>query len=200
MPRAHAGTYTVGGVTYPSQYAYRKALAAERELSVHAYRNVVRAERTFEKLGSRGHSAYSRVLDALSYMRRGMPATEAARKAGTTTKTLSKYGGDAIAREGRRIIARSEDSLIRHMRVPADSGVVDTYVHGSREASLVSRYWKAVQQYIETGDFSGIAALAGKKITVNGRKVTLPTDRQTVDRLILSGEADIPDIYLEAAA
>jgi len=200
MPRAHAGPYTVRGITYPSQYAYRKALAAERELSVHAYRNVVRAERTFEKLGERGSSAYSRVLDALSYIRRGTSATEATRMAGTTTKTLFKYGGDAVAREGRRIVARPEDSLFRLMRVPTDSGVVETYVHGSREASLVSRYWNAVRYYDETGDFSGVAALAGKKVTVNGRKVKLPTDRRAVDRLILSGEADIPDIYLEAAA
>ncbi|MCL5283437.1 MAG: hypothetical protein M1330_01810, partial [Armatimonadetes bacterium] len=77
MPRAHAGTYTTAGKTYSSQYAYRKALAAERGMPVAAYRATRSAERFLDKLGVRGSRAYDRTLEALSLMRKGATASQA---------------------------------------------------------------------------------------------------------------------------
>ncbi|MGC8669487.1 MAG: hypothetical protein ACP5VE_15375 [Chthonomonadales bacterium] len=201
MPRRIAGWYTVNGVTYPSQYAYRKALAQSRGLSVAAYRREISAQRRFERLGMRGRLAYDRAIEALGLMRReGLTATQAARRTGTTTGSIQKYASDAVYTIGRRIVAKPEDGLLRRMMVPTGSGVVTTYVRGSREASLVSQYWNGVRKYIETGDFSDIAALSGKRVTVHGRKVALPTDRASVDRLVRAGEMDIDDIYPGVAA
>ncbi|MCL5283110.1 MAG: hypothetical protein M1330_00120 [Armatimonadetes bacterium] len=71
MPRKIAGAYTTAGKTYSSQYAYRKALAEQRGMSVVAYRATRSAERFLDKLGVRGSRTYDRTLEALSLMRKG---------------------------------------------------------------------------------------------------------------------------------
>jgi hypothetical protein len=191
----------VNGVTYPTQYVYRKALAQSRGMPVAAYRREMSAQRYFERLGVRGRLAYDRALEAIGLMRReGISATQAARRTGVTTGSIRKYASEAVDVIGRRIRAKPEDRLLRRMRVPTESGVVTAYVRGSRESSLVSRYWNAIRKYEETGDFSDIAALSGKRITVNGRKIELPTGRDSVDKLVRAGEMDIDDIYQELTA
>ena len=201
MPRAHAGTYTINGVTYPSQYAYRKALAQSRGMPVVAYRKERSAERYFEGLGVRGRSAYDKTLQALGLMRReGLSATQAAHKVGTTTGSLRKYAGEAVELSGRRIAVKAGDRMLRRMTVPTESGTVTAYIRDSREASLISRYWSAIRKYERTGDFSDVAALSGETITVQGRKLNLPTNQTLVDQMIRAGEMDIDDIYQGVAA
>ena len=187
MSRKIAGAYTINGITYPSQYAYRKALAAERGMSVAAYRTTRSAERFLGKLGVRGSRAYDRTLEALSLMRKGATASQAAKKAGTTTKSIAKYGKGAVERHGRRLVARDSDTLPRRMQMLMPDGIErNVIVRNSREAELLGRYANALQKY-QQGDRDALKPFEGKTVTVNGKKVPLVTDPETVDTLTRAG-------------
>ena len=201
MPRAHAGAYTVNGIAYPSQYSYRKALAAERGMSVVAYRATRSAERFLDKLGVRGSRAYDRTLEALSLMRKGASATRAAKRAGATTKSIAKYGRGAVERHGRRLVARDSDTMPRRMQVLMPDGIErNVIIRNSREASLLANHANALRRYLNTGDATELEKFQGKAVTINGKKVPLVADTATIDKLTRAGVIDEYEPYERSLA
>src|SRR2546423_15700078 len=92
-----AGPFTRGGVTYPSQAAYRKALAAREGYTSRAARAAdVKSVRLLESLTSSQKKSRANALRAISLSREtGLPVSKAARAAGVSLDTVRKYGGEA---------------------------------------------------------------------------------------------------------
>ena len=187
MPRRIAGPYTVKGVTYSTQYAYRKALAQSRGLPVTAYRATRSLERFLDNLGKRGNRTYNRTLEALNLMRKGMSAIEAAKRAGTTTKSIAKYGGGAVERLGRRLKVMEFDTLPRRMQFLMPDGVErNVIVSNSRDAETLGRYANALQKWMQ-GDKNALKSFEGRTVKVNGKRIELVTDPETLNTLTRAG-------------
>lgn len=188
--------FTRGGITYPSQAAYRRALAAREGFASRAARaKVVKAERQLQKLSAPQRQARSRALGAVSLIRQGAPVKKALETAGTTRSSLLKYGGDAVKREGRAITVAAADTLPRRMRVLRPDGVRFETVLSSQDASRLSAYWAAVKEYVRRGDPGALQQFEGASVTVKGQKVPLITDRETLNRMVAAGELDFEDLY-----
>jgi len=203
MPRAHAGPYTVRGITYQSQYAYRKHLAESAGIDrVREYRKTRHIEVELDRLSKSQHKARERALKVLTDMRvHNFTWEQALKTEKTTAKTVKKYAGDALQREGRRIVAKAEDSIPRRMWVPNEFGFGKTkeVILSSKDAHNLGLWWNAVRAW-RRGNRSKMDALAGVEITVRGQRRPLPTSDEALRRLEEAGELDIDDIYEELLA
>jgi hypothetical protein len=153
----------------------------------------VRTARQFAALSGRQRAAYERTVEARRYMRAGDSLSVAARRAGTSPRTVKRYAGSDLGKRGRRWRV-TRDRAYRPMRVLTNTGVevVDT---SRRDASTVGRHWSAVGHYLEHGDDSELRKFRG--VTVNGYE--LETDLDVIDELAARGELDFEDIYELAA-
>jgi hypothetical protein len=153
----------------------------------------VRTTRQFAALSGRQRAAYERTVEARRYMRAGDSLTVAARRAGTSPRTVKRYSGSDLGKRGRRWrIAR--DRAYRPMRILTNTGVEVLSV-SRRDASIVGRHWAAIGRYLQNGDDSELRRLRG--VTVNGYE--LETDLDVIDELAARGELDFEDIYELAA-
>jgi hypothetical protein len=128
-------------------------------------------------------------------MRAGDSLTAAARRAGTSPRTVKRYAGSDLGRVGGRYrIVR--DRAYRPMRVITNTGVEVIGV-SRREASMLSRYRRAIGVYASTGEDAELRRFAGK--TAGGYE--LETDLDVIDELAARGELDdyFHDIYELAA-
>ena len=126
-------------------------------------------------------------------MRAGDSLTVAARRAGTSPRTIKRYAGSDLGKRGGRWrIAR--DRAYRPMRILTNTGV-EVVDASRREASTVGRYWSAIGRYLQDGDDSELRKL--RSVTVHGYE--LETDLDVIDELAGRGELDFEDIYELAA-
>jgi hypothetical protein len=132
---------------------------------------------------------------ALARMRRkGLTASQAVEVEGTTIANLEKYVGPALNKRGRDYVAKPSDDLLRPpMRFLDVKGVRWIDVRGSKAASLISYYWKAVG-----------AALKGEpkdlkkfdKRLLPGTKLEFFTNLKAIRHLQDAGELEgIKEIY-----
>jgi hypothetical protein len=121
--------------------------------------------------------------------------TDAAREAGTTTKSVLKYAGSAITKENGRYGVKPEDTLTRRILVPYSDGPQFATIRNSKDATLLSRYWTAVKEWRSTGDDSLLKPFENKTVTVKGQLVKLLTDPEELSILERGGEFDFVDIY-----
>jgi len=185
-----------GGIPYPTQYAYRQALAQKLGFSsVYEHRQAQAAQRAraaLDALAFSERSARSRALDAVKRARNlKVSLSEAARLAGTTLESVKKHAAPALTKVGGRWQVKPSDRIPRQTTFLTPGGKESGILLSSREASLYGRYLNAVKEYQATGDPSSLKRLEGKWIRVDGKKRPLLTDPQEIDRLTRAGETDI---------
>lgn len=191
-----AKPFTRGGITYSSQAAYRKALAARQGFASRAARTkVVKAERSLASLTKSQRQARGRVLDALSLIREGVPINKAVERAGTTRSSLARYGGDAVRREGGRLVISDTDTLPRRMKVVTPDGVRFETLLSGRDARIVGQYSADLKRYLLTGDASLLRKWQGVTVTARGKQVPLASDPADLQDLARAGELDFDDLY-----
>jgi len=132
-------------------------------------------------------------------MRSGSSLRRAAREAGTTLATIRRYAGPTVYREGRRWRVRRNDRLLRRMRWIVETGVITIDVTDSTTAARISRYWSAVQRYVETGTDQELRQFRGKTIRIQKKDYYFVTDMRVLDELAHLGEISFETIYSEAA-
>lgn len=163
-----------------------------------AGRRGIAPERAADVVERFARPGYLRSLEALDYVRDGLPLRSATRRADTTPATTLKYVGRALRKtptgEWR---ARASDRLPRIMRALAPEGEIRVLVTDSQQATSISRYGHAVDKWRRTGDRRGLDELKGQTVTtLDGRRVPLVTDEVTLRRLSDAGEfVDMDDIY-----
>jgi hypothetical protein len=99
-----------------------------------------------------------------------------------------------------RYEAKPIDRILRVVVVPTRKGLREIGVRDSRQASLIGRYWTAVERYRDTGDASALREFRGKHVTdAAGKRIRLLTDRGTLDRLGSAGLLSFETLYARAA-
>jgi hypothetical protein len=67
----------------------------------------------------------------------------------------------------------------------------------SRQATLVSHFWRALHHYQSTGDTTGLRAFRRTAVTdAGGKRVPLLTDLASLDRLGEAGAFSFESIYV----
>jgi hypothetical protein len=139
--------------------------------------------------------SFPKVTRALSKMRAGASLRKASRESGVAARTVLKRATSALRKnKSGRYIATS-DRLIRVLMIPTPQGPLEINVRGLRPASLLGRYWIAVDRYYETGDTS-VKKFEDQSITaVDGTKYPLLTDLDVLNRLGYAGVFSFESLY-----
>lgn len=137
-----------------------------------------------------------RVARALTQMREGLSFSAAARRVGTTPRTIKRYAASALRQQASgRYRATKSDRLGRPMRMILEDGLDTVLVRSGRQATLLSRHAHAVHHYLKTGDARPLRAFQGKTITASGQRISFLTDVDVLERLAQVGEVRYEDIY-----
>lgn len=154
---------------------------------------------------ARERETRSRVHEALSIARQhpGRSLSWAARRGGTTLKTIVRHEPTAIERApSGRYWVRPADRGVRVMPV-VSGGVVypRVAIRGSRQSSLDGRHLDAIYTFLKTGDDRPLRRLTGRAVTgrlEDGvlRRFELETDPDVIAQLAFSGE--LSDLVVES--
>jgi hypothetical protein len=158
-------------------------------------------------LEPRTHNQYDtqrRVLDALSEKRRNpkLSLSAAAKRVGTTVKTIRSYAGPALEVRSGRIDVKAADRIARTLQILTPSGLETVTVRNSRDATRVSRHHHAVRHALLTfgTDTQALERFAGKTLRAGGKTYTFVTGYSTLVRIARAGEVYFLDIYGPASA
>jgi hypothetical protein len=145
---------------------------------------------------------WDRVLSAISKMRRDkISLTQASRDAGTSPRTVTKWGKSALRkRKNGKYATKATDNLLRLVMIPTPDGTREIAVRGSKQVSLLAEYWNALHRYLQTGDASQLNKFLGKHIKdANGVDVPLLTDLPVLNRLGAAGVLSFESLYARSA-
>jgi hypothetical protein len=146
---------------------------------------------TLARLPEAAQSQRQAAFKVLATMRRGgLNLGTAARRERLPVHVVEYYAKDALVGTGRRAQATASDRMYRRMTIISGGRPVDVDVRGSRQASLVGKYWNAFQRYLE-GDYEALSPFAGQ--TVGGYE--LETAPDVLDELARQGGFDFDSIY-----
>jgi hypothetical protein len=121
----------------------------------------------------------------------------ASKEFGIDPEMVLKFGRSALRKQkSGKYIAKKTDRLLRMMSILTPKGRSQTSVRDSRQASMLGRYWAAVQRYLQTGDDSALHEFQGKKITDASRKRhPLITDLNQLNTLGSAGVLSFESLY-----
>lgn len=141
-------------------------------------------------------SPKQRALSALALMRHGKSLNRAAKLAHTSPATIKKYAGTAVRRQPRGVYTpRLSDHIDRPMRFLTPSGVTAITVRDSHSASLIGKYWNAVDRFLVTGQRDALNRFRGERVRVGKRTYPFVTDPLVLERLANAGEVRFEAIY-----
>jgi hypothetical protein len=153
-------------------------------------------------LNPRTHNQYDtqrRVLDALSEKRRNpkLSLSAAARRTGTTVKTIRNYAGPALEIRSGRIDVKPVDRIARTLQILTPKGLQRVLVRNSRDATRISKHHHAVRQALLSfgTDTRALKRFEGKTFKAGGKTYTFVTDYPTLTRLARAGDVNFLDIY-----
>jgi len=143
-----------------------------------------------------------RVFDAIALKRRAnrqkmrLSTSEAARRSGTTLKTMRRYAPSAIVERDGRVEVKATDRIPRRMKFLTDKGEIVVTV-SSRDATRIADHHAAVFRCVATGgrDVSRLQPFVGKTIKTKGQVYTFVTDPKTINRLYRAGAISFLDVY-----
>jgi hypothetical protein len=146
--------------------------------------------------------ARRRVLDAIALKRRQphLSMTAAAKRSGTTLRTVKQYAADALEIRSGRLDAKRIDKLRRNLRFFTDAGQVEIVVSNSRDARRIALYHNALRRFLVSGDDSRLKKFAGKSVRADGGSYRFVTDHRAINRLARAGEIHFLDIYASPEA
>jgi hypothetical protein len=112
------------------------------------------------------------------------------RKIGTKRKSVLKK------RKNGRHVAKPTDTRLRKLLIPTPESACEVAIRGSRQASLLGKYWRVLQEYFHTGDASTLRRFKNKSVTdASGKRHLFLTDLNQLDRLASAGVLSFESIY-----
>jgi hypothetical protein len=134
-------------------------------------------------------------------VRLGTTLTQASRKFRIDPRVVRQQARPALRKlRNGRWAAKKSDRLLRVLPLPSREGLIDFGVGDSRQATVIGKYWNAVDLYLKTGDDSGLHAFQGKHIIdADGKRVPLMTDIHELDRLGSAGNLSFESLYARVA-
>jgi len=155
----------------------------------------------FFAMSERDRDLWRNIGQAVTEMKAGSSRRQAAQKFGLDPRKVSQLAGPALRklRTG-RWVARPDDRLLRVLLIPTRRGLSEVGVRDSRQASLLGRFWTAVDRYRDTGDGSALREFRGQHIVdASGKRVRLLTNLPELDRLGSAGVLSFESLYARAA-
>jgi len=155
----------------------------------------------FFAMSEQQQDIWKNVGQAVTEMRAGASRSQASRKFHLDPRKLSELARPALRklRNGRRA-AKSYDRLLRVLALPSRKGLIEVGTRDSRQATVIGKYWTAVDRYRDTGDASALREFRGKHvIDANGRRIRLLTDLHELDRLGSAGVLSFESLYAKVA-
>jgi hypothetical protein len=138
------------------------------------------------------------VAQVISKMRaEHLSLPKASKEIGVDPAVVLKLGRSALRKQRNgQYVARKADRLLRVLSVLTPEGRREVAIRDSRQASLLGKYWAAVQRYLQTGDDSVLHELTGKKVIDASRKRhVLITDLAQLNRLGSAGVLSFESLY-----
>jgi len=144
---------------------------------------------------------WDKIGQVTTEVRLGATLTQASRKFGIDRRLVSRLGKPAFRKlNNGRWAAKKSDRLLRVLPLPSREGLIDIGVGDSRQATVIGKYWNAVDLYLNTGDHSGLHAFQGKHIVdTDGKRVLLMTDIRELDRQGSAGNLSFETLYARVA-
>jgi hypothetical protein len=155
----------------------------------------------FFAMPERDQEFWANVGQMVTEVRAGASRRQAARKFGLNPQRLPQAARQALRKlRNGRWVARPHDRLLRVLVFPERKGLREVGVRDSRQASLLGKYWTAVERYRDTGDASALKEFRGKYIVdANGKRHRLLTDHRALDHLGSAGVLSFESLYARAA-
>jgi hypothetical protein len=141
---------------------------------------------------------WDRVLGVVSKMRREkISLTQASRDAGISPRTVTRWGKTALQKQKNgKYTARKSDNLLRLVTIPTPDGKRDIALRGSKQVTLLAKYWNALHRYLQTGDSAPLKKFQGKYIRdANGLDIPLSVDLSALNRLGSAGVLSFESLY-----
>jgi hypothetical protein len=144
---------------------------------------------------------WKNVGQAVTEVRAGASLRQASRKFDLNPRKMPQLARPALRKlRNGRWAAKPHDRLLRILVIPTRKGLSEIGTRDSRQASLLGRYWTAVERYRDTGDASALREFRGQHIAdASGKRVRLLTNLHELDRLGSAGVLSFESLYARAA-
>jgi len=151
----------------------------------------------FYALPKRQREQWVSVTQVISKMRDGLSMRQASRELGVSPRIVTRYGRTALKKtKSGRYIAKPNDSLLRVLMRPSPKGLDEVAVNRSAEATVLGKYWSAVEKFLVRGDPSDLKRLRRKTVVdVRGKRVRLLFDLEKLKRQASAGVLHFESIY-----
>jgi len=155
----------------------------------------------FFAMSKEDQDRWNNVGQAVTEMRKDSGLRQASRKFGVDPRKVVQLGGPALRKlRNGRWVAKKHDRLLRVLVIPTRKGLSEIAVRDSRQASLLGKFWTAVDRYRDTGDTSVRREFRGKYIIdANGKRIRLLTDLRALDSLGSAGVLSFESFYASAS-
>jgi len=134
-------------------------------------------------------------------IRLGASLNRASRKFGRDPRIVRRLAKPALRKlRNGRWAAKKTDRLLRVLQRLTPEGKVEVALSDSRQATILGKYWNAVDLYRDTGDPSHLQQFEDQYIIDAARdRYPLLTDLRTLDRLASAGVLSFETLYGRAA-
>lgn len=195
------------GRRFASKHAYRDALARSKGFkSLSAERRTYRSVGSRRALGMLSPVARQKRDDAIEVLRIMRRTSNSLRSSVAefnqlhpdsriSPRTVAKYVRPALRKAPQGWRAKPYDRLLRVIRLPTKSGVVELEIRDSRSASKIGEYMNAVRTYLETGDASALRRFRHQSVTSGKVTYRFLTDPKSLDALGAAGVLEFESIY-----
>jgi hypothetical protein len=158
--------------------------------------------REYRTKSAKFQDLWNRVTNAISKMRSdGTSLRQACQEFALNQDEVVRLANPALRkRKNGDYAVKPADDLLRVLVIPTADGLREIGLRDSRLASVVGKYWAAVQRYLETGDPSALRKIRRKTVTdADGKRISLIKDLAELDRLGSAGVLSFESIYAKAA-
>jgi hypothetical protein len=179
-----------------------KSKTARKRFGNRGQRTAPRTAAQYRALPEKSKDTLDRVLSVISKMRgENISLTKASQEVGINSQTVKRWAGSALEKRGNgRIATKASDQLLRILKVPTEDGTRDVAVRGSRQATLLAKFWNSLHRYLETGDASALEKYRGRSVKdADGTSIPLPTDRAKLKRLGSASVLSFENLYAKSA-
>lgn len=155
----------------------------------------------FFAMPERDQELWKNITQAITEVRADASLPQASRQFDLDPRTVRRFAGPGLRKlRNGRWVARNNDHLLRVLVIPTLQGLSEIGLRDFRQASLLGKYWTAVERYRDTGDASALREFRGKYIIDStGKRIRLLTDLRALDRLGSAGVLSFESVYARAA-
>ncbi|MBZ5658008.1 MAG: hypothetical protein LAO56_22325 [Acidobacteriia bacterium] len=182
----------------------KKRKAAKKRQSSRWFKNKFVSPQTVEEffaMSEPHQDLWKNIAQAVTEVRAGASLRQASRKFDLDPRKVSQLARPALRKlRNGRWAAKTYDCLLRVLVIPTRKGLHEVGMRDSRQATLLGKYWTAVERYRDTGDASALREFRGKHIIdASGKRVRLLTNLGELDRLGSAGVLSFETLYAKVA-